>query len=194
MDTRQHKSAIWIIVSGILGIILFLLFLAVLRYAAIYFANAFLAGFADFLFSNTGLIIFLGIMFMIADLFYSFSFPLNLPGPIFSAIGSIFLIAFLFHILGFIDDTYGFGIFPGLYIVEFFIYPIVFLIVLVAGYWSIFSSMADKERVVKEPTQEPAAGPEKKSSEVKNWDDIGDEFKEMLYDIFHRIREEIRQK
>lgn len=190
MTRRQQRPAIWVIISGVAGIIFFLLLLAVLGYLASYFASAPLAGFTDFLTGNAGLIIFLGIMFMIADIFYSFRLPFNLPGPVFSAIGSVFLIEFLFHLLEFVDQTYGVGTFSSLHFIEFFLYPIVFFIVLIAGYWSLFSSDAEKER----PLEEPVAGSEKGSPEMKSWDDIGDEFREMMYDIFHRIREEVRRK
>jgi hypothetical protein len=190
MTRRQHRPAIWVFISGMVGIILFLLLLAVLRYFATYFASALLAGFAEFLTLNAGLIIFLGIMFMIADIFHSFSLPFNLPGPIFSAIGSVFLIEFLFRLLEFVDGMYGVGTFPSLHFIEFLLYPIVFFIVLVAGYWSILSPDVEKER----PVMEPASGPEKGSPAIKSWEDIGNEFREMMYDIFHRIREEIRRK
>ncbi len=204
MTKRSDRSVIWVIVSGLAGIILFLIMLAVLRYLSPIVSNAFFSGIVDLLFANAGLIIFFSIMFMIADIFMTFLFPVNLPAPFFSAVGAVFLVVFIFRIIGFVDTFYQLGVFPGLHLAEFILYPLVFVLVLIAGYIGIFSGLHEEWKSKK---TSPGAEGEKQAcadkpwgtcgpgtTGDKSWDDVGTEFREMLYDAFHRMREELNRK
>ena len=208
MTKRSDRSVIWVIVSGLVGIILFLVLLAVLRYLSPIISNDFFSGIVDLLFANAGLVILFSVMFMIADVFMTFLFPLNLPAPFFSAVGGVFVVVFIFRIIGFLDSFYNLGVFPGLHLAEFILYPLVFILVLIAGYISIFSGLHEKwkrERVKAgaegenpvcgDKTAGPCdAGTTRGTAGEKTWDDVGTEFRQMLYDAFHKMREELNRK
>jgi magnesium-transporting ATPase (P-type) len=191
MTRKKQRSVEWILISGILGIIIFLIFMAVLTYYSLSIENPMLRGIIQLLTDNISLIIILSILFMIADIFHTFSFPMNLPGPLFSATASIFLIAFLFNIIAYFHQTFEWPIFPSLQIVEFLAYPLIFVIVLLAGYMSVFSQL--KEDAEEEREKVPA-GPGAPPAGKKTWEDIGEEFRHMMYDILHRCRDEIQRK
>lgn len=190
MRKKKERSVQWILISGIAGIILFLAILAVLTYYSFYFEDPLLTSLLSLLSENIGLIIVLCILFMAADLFTTFQFPMNLPAPLFRATGAVFLVAFLFNILISIYRTNAGAIVPSLQIVEFMIYPMIFLIVLFFGYLSIFYQLREEERA----RREAAPGTDIISTGAKSWEEIGDEFRQLVYDILHRFRDEIRRK
>jgi magnesium-transporting ATPase (P-type) len=191
MTRKKQRSIEWILVSGILGIIIFLIIMAVLTYYSLSTENPMLRGIVQLLTDNIILIIILCILFMIADIFHTFSFPMNLPGPLFSATASVFLIAFLFNIIAYFHQTFEWLVFPSLQIVEFLAYPLIFVIVLLAGYMSVFSQMKEDAEEVREKVP---AGPGAPTAGKKTWEDIGEEFRRLMYDILHRLRDEIQRK
>jgi hypothetical protein len=77
--------------------------------------------------------------------------------------------------------------------------PLVFLIVLVSGYYVIFRQLSEQAKTDGEDGSDTllvhgerfdsAAQP---ASDARSWEEIGGEFRVMLYDIVHRIREDIR--
>lgn len=190
MKQKKDRSIQWILISGVGGIILFLAILAVLTYYSYYIENSLLNLLLTLLSENIGLIIVLCILFMAADLFDVFEFPMNLPAPLFRATGSVFLVAFLFNILISLDRTMGNGTVTSLQVVEFMIYPLIFLIVLFFGYISIFRRVRDADHA----KNEQAADAGTRSPGVKSWDEIGEEFRQLVYDILHYFRDEIRRK
>lgn len=185
---KEERSVTRILVSGLLGVLIFLIILAVLGYFSASFAAP-IPAIIDFLYSNAALIVFFSLILMVADIFGTFPFPANLPGPIFSAIGSVLILAFIFNVFIFVYRSYLPIPYP-LDWIAFILYPLVFIIVLVAGYVHIFSRLAEKERK-EERTAAEAGTP---SAGGKTWDEIGAEFRDMIYDTFHRIREEINRK
>ena len=191
MTRKKQRSIEWILISGILGIIIFLIIMAVLTYYSLSTENPMLRGIVQLLTDNISLIIILGILFMIADIFHAFSFPMNLPGPLFSATASVFLIAFLFNIIAYFHQTFEWPVFPSLQIVEFLAYPLIFMIVLLAGYMSISSQLKEK---AEEEREEVPAEPGTPPAGKKTWEDIGEEFRHLMYDILHRFRDEIQRK
>ena len=82
-----------------------------------------------------------------------------------------------------------------------FIVPFVFLVVLISGYYVIFRQLSEQPEkegeeisgtlMVHGERYDPAAQP---LSDARSWEEIGEEFRGMIYDIFHRIREDIRIK
>jgi uncharacterized membrane protein len=188
MKTKE-RSVTWILVSGVSGILIFLILLAVLGYFSGSFAGTPIPAIIGFLFDNAALIVFFGLIFIVADIFATFPFPANLPGPIFSATGSVLLLAFIFHVFAFVYQSYMPIPYP-LEIIAVILYPLVFVIVLIAGYVHIFSHLAEEER----ESEKTAGETEKRPARGKTWDEIGAEFRDMIYDTFHRIREEINRK
>lgn len=94
---------------------------------------------------------------------------------------------------GYLDQIYAIGFFPGFSMFVPLLYLILFILVLVAGYVRIFSRLPQSERI---PDENPAVSTEKQSGKKtwKTWEDVGVEFRGMLYDAFHRMREEINRK
>jgi hypothetical protein len=187
---KKGRSVIWILVSGLFGLILFLILLVGLRYVAGHLGNEAFSGIIEFLLANAALIFLLGLMFMVADIFSSFRFPADLPAPVFSAIGSLFLVAFVLNLFGYIDRLYGSGLSLPFQPVVPLLYLVVFVIVLFAGYARIFSRIPAGP-----PEGRTAAGEgEAPARTGSSWEDVGAEFRQMLFDLFHRMREEINRK
>lgn len=190
MADKKESTVTWMIVSGFFGIVVFLILLAGLRYLSGNFGNAPFTGIVDFLIANAAILIFFAILSMIAGIFYSFPFPADLPGPVFSGVGILFLTTFIFNVFGYIDRSYTLGLFPGFAIVISLLYPVIFILVLVAGYIRIFTRLSPGDRTGEAvPTPPPG-----QCEGRKTWDDVGAEFREMMYDGFHRMREKINRK
>jgi hypothetical protein len=192
MTRTPPKSPSGAIISGLIGIILFLILLIVLRAIANHIHSPFFTGFVDFLYANVVLVILFSILFMLGEVFEARDYPLNLPFPIFKAVGSVLLVAFIIRILVFIDTYFTLGMGSAILVLKIILYPLMFLIVLITGYVSIFSpSKCGKEC-------EEAASPESPQTATPEgaptWDEIGGEFRQMLHDFFRRIRDEINRK
>lgn len=196
--TRTARSIPWIIASRLLGIVVFLVVLVVAKIVASTYDNAFFSALVNFLYGNLGLIIFIGILFLVAECFGVFVFPLNLPAPLFNAIASIFLVSFIIGILEFVNGYFmtngylGIDISPTLDILVVLLYPLIFILVLIVGYYEIFSGIGREE-------QRPAATdrptpPSSSDQTAKSWEEIGDEVRQAIYDFVPRFREEINRR
>lgn len=192
MTRKTHHSPLRALVSGLVGIIVFLLLLVLFRFFASHTSWALFTEFVDLLYANAPLIIFFSVMFMIGDIFATFSFPFNLPFPLFSAVGSVLLVTFIFNMIGFIDSFYSIGISPAFELVRLILYPLTIIIVLIAGYLSIAAQVRNEKPEQGIPS--PGPGETERSTVSPTWDEIGDEFRQIFYDLFRRIRNEINRK
>lgn len=192
MVKKPCRSPLRALISGLIGIIIFLLLLVLFRFIADHTSWSLFSGFIDLLYASAPLIIFFSVMFMIGDVFAAFEFPFNLPFPIFSAVGSVLLVSFIIQIIGFIDTFYGIGISPALDLVKLILYPLTIIVVLAAGYLSI----AGQFRKGQPEESVPSPGPCRAGSSPASptWEEVGDEFRQMFYDLFRRIRDEIKRK
>jgi hypothetical protein len=183
MRKYRCRSPVHALVSGVIGIFIFLLVLVVFRYIADHTSWALFSAFVDFLFSNAALVVFFSILFMIADMFEALRFPFDLPFPIIRAVGSIFLVTFIFNIFAFLDSYYGFGLSPALDLLKLILYLLVPIVVLIAGYISIAAGMRGEKPgyQVPEGAQESCNSP--------TWDEIGNEFRQMVADIIRKMRD-----
>ncbi len=184
MAKNKNKSIAWILLSSVIGLIIFLIIVFTVNILAISNYNPILNKIATFLNSNIFLIIILSFMFLIGEIFNALKFPFNLPAPLFNAIGSIFLLSFIFRVFMLMDLIIGERIFYFINIFSLFIYPIVFLIVLVSGYVVIFSDLLKKQESKEKP----------KKSKSKTWQDVEDEFRQTVYDFLTLIRSSIKGK
>jgi len=147
---------------------------------------------------NVWLLIIIALVMLVADIFGVFEFPLNLPAPIIRAIGSVFLIVFILRVIQWGDTIAVTNLYPPFSLISVIIVPFVFLIVLASGYYHIL------RQLWREPESEYEEGEEEEGeyfdvtlqpiSDAKSWDEIGGEFRQMLYDIIHRFRADIRRK
>ena len=203
MARFQKKPLSWIFVTRMMTIICFLIVMVLAKILTTVttpegsFQNA-----ADgILFSNFWLILFILIILFVADIFSTFKFPLNLPAPIIRAFGSAFCIAFILIVFQWVDNTYGTTVSQFFWLIPSLIVPLVFLIVLVTGYYVIFRQLSEQSTMESEDGSdtilvngERYVSAEQPISDARSWEEIGTEFRVMLYDIFHRIREDIRIK
>jgi hypothetical protein len=158
----------------------------------------FLVG-VSFINENFWLLLLIAVVLFIGAMFRVFPFPLNLPAPIIQAIGSVFCIAFLLRVFQWIDPV---TLYPLFWYLSFIFVPLVFLIVLASGYYGIFHQIWWQPRpdnsyglpgqVVHETLDQ--ASPGTMAPDVKSWEEIGVEFRLMLYDVIHRFRQEIQRK
>jgi hypothetical protein len=150
----------------------------------------------DFLNTNFWLLLVIGIIIFIADIFAAFPFPLNVPFPVIKAIGSVFIVAFVLRVFEWVDLLTANNLYHYFWLLSFVIVPLVFILVLVTGYFEIMRELwwtprPDEDAAI---VHEPALPDQKTASDVKSWEEIGDEFRLMLYDLVHRFRDEIRRK
>ncbi len=189
---KPYHSATQALLSGLIGIIIFLAILIIFRYIADNSSSALFSGFVNLLYANVPLIILFSLLFMFADIFATFPYPLNLPFPVFSAFGSVLMVSFILHIIEFIDAFYALGISPALQIMKLILYPLTFIVVLVTGYLSIFSKCS--ERRPDEPAVVQDSGTTEKPAGTPSWEDVGGEFRQMLSNLFRRIGDEFSRK
>ncbi|MFA4826293.1 MAG: hypothetical protein WC593_14170 [Methanoregula sp.] len=195
----QNKSLSSVFVSRMIGIIIFLIVVVLANILTYYISNPIYRASVLFLNEHFWFLLLISFILLAADIFFTFPFPLNLPAPIIRAIGSVFVIAFMLLVFQWVDSVAATSLYPLVWLVSFVIVPIVFLIVLVSGYFKIMRNLcwgepSEKEgecqvvhEIKKIPLDEPVA-------DVKSWEDIGAEFRLMMYDIMHRFRHEVRKK
>ncbi|MDP2798205.1 MAG: hypothetical protein Q8N94_12010 [Methanoregula sp.] len=195
----RNESLSSVFVSRMIGIICFLIGVVLANILTYYVSSPIYRTGVLFLNENFWLLMLISIILLVGDIFFAFPFPLNLPAPIIRAIGSVFVIAFLLHIFQWVDTVAVTSLYSFVWVLSFVIIPIVFIIVLVSGYFEIMRKLCwgpppEKEgecQVVHEikniPLEEPVLN-------VKSWEDIGAEFRLMMYDIMQRFRHEVRKK
>lgn len=201
MWQHHNRSLSWVFVSRMIGIICFLIIVVLAKIletftsaGGIYQRTA-----EGLLFANFWLLLLIAVIFLVADLFMAIPFPLNLPGPIIRAIGSVFCVALLLSIFQWIDSTAGTNIYQIFWLLSFVLVPLIFFIVLLTGYLEIVwqlslqpkASMEDGIAVI---TADYPKADNQTVSDAKSWDEIGAEFRLMLYDVLRRFRQEIKRK
>jgi hypothetical protein len=182
-----------------IGILCFLIVVVLANILTYYISGTMYRDGVVFLNENFWLLLLIAILLLVGDIFFAFPFPLNLPAPIIRAIGSVFVIAFMLHVFQWVDSVASTSLYSFVWLLSFAIVPIVFIVVFVSGYFEIMRKLCwGKEsetggdcqvvhEIKKNPLEEPL-------SDVKSWEDIGDEFRLMMYDIMHRFRHEFRKK
>ena len=198
MDRYRNRSLGWVFVSRMIGIICFLIVVVLANILTYYVANPVYHSGVNFINGNFWLLVLIAVILLVSDLFGAFPFPLNLPSPIIKAIGSVFCIAFILRVFQWVDTVTAMNLYPAFWFVSFLVVPLVFLIVLTTGYFEIMRRVwrqpnLDGETGVNVVQQESFDDSEHLLSDVKSWEEIGAEFRMMLYDIIHRFREEIKK-
>jgi len=139
MAGHRRESITGILISRVIGIVAFLIVLAVLNIlAGAYIQAPIFLQIVGFLNANLGLLILISALFLIGDLFGALPLPLNLPGPVFGASGAVLLVIFLvrlFLLIGEITDARVFSVLGPVYL-------FVFVIALIAGYIGLIADRA----------------------------------------------------
>jgi len=195
----RTKSFGWVFASRMIGIICFLIVVVLANILTYYVSNPFFHSGVSFINENFWLLMLIAIILFAGAIFGAFPFPLNLPAPIIRAIGSVFCIAFILRVFQWVDVVASTTLYQLFWYLSFIIVPLVFLIVLASGYFEIMRQLwwqpridtqADGQAIHSEPVHDEAG----QVSDVKSWEEIGAEFRMMLYDIIHRFRQEIQRK
>lgn len=141
MHERKKESVAGVLVSRTIGIVVFLILLGVLNIlAGAYVQTPTFLRIVAFLNANLGLLILISVIFLVGDLFGALAFPLNLPGPIFGAVGAVFLVTFLFRLFSLVGGITGveiFALFERAFALP--VYILVFIIALIGGYLALFA-------------------------------------------------------
>ena len=201
MGKNRNKSLSWVFVSRMIGIICFLIIVVLANILKFYLSSPVYQSGIMFLNTNFWLFILIAIIFLVADLFGAFPFPLNLPAPIIRAFASVFCIAVIQIVFQWVDGISGTSFYQFFWLITFILVPLVFLIVLASGYYEIMKELWWQPKL--EPDtgsdtlvfhEESPAQDTQAASGTKSWEEIGLEFRLMLFDIIHRFREDIRKK
>jgi hypothetical protein len=176
----KKKSTGGVILSNTISFLVFLILLALANYLKIYIDSAIYAAIINFLVTNLWLSFIIFFTTLIAEIFWTFKLPLNLPAPILSAISSIFIITYIERLWSFINAT----AITNIYFPADIIYPVVFWIVIAVGYILILVRFGKEKSESGEPEKKPK---EKKKSNVE-WSDVGEQFKQALYNLGNSLR------
>ena len=201
MGRYRNKSLGWVFVSRMIGIICFLIVVVLAKILTTFISpqSVYYNAIEGILLANFWLLLLIAIILFIADIFGAFPFPLNLPAPIIKAFGSIFCIAFILNVFKWIDTNFGTMLFQLFWLPSLILIPLLFILVLATGYFEIMHRLwwqphLDAETGVNIVHQETFEEKEQPVADVKSWEEIGEEFRMMLYDIIHRFRQEIKKK
>ncbi len=144
MGERKKESIAEVLVSRVVGIVVFLIVLGILNIlAGAYVRIPIFLQVVEFLNANLGLLILISVIFLVGDLFGALPLPLNLPGPIFGAFGAVLLVIFIARFFLFfagITDLEFFFVFEKVLALP--VYLLVFIIALIAGYIGLFTDRA----------------------------------------------------
>ncbi len=191
----RRRSIIWTVFSTFIGILVFSLLVVALN-ALVSPDHQILHGFTNLLKDNLPLFIVIALVLMTGEIFGRFSFPLNLPAPLFHALASVFLVLFIFNVFEFLDAITGANIYGNLEILRILLSILIFLIVFTGGYFKIFGDLlvTGKQRDLEaEPRGEGRGEVQAVPRASKTWDDIGNEFRQLIFDVLRRMREELRE-
>jgi len=201
----RKKPLSWVFVSRMIGIICFLIIVVLANILTYYVSNDFriyhLA--VTFLNENFWLLILIAVILLAADIFDVFQIPFNLPAPLVRAIGSVFCIAFILRGIQWLDTAAGTNLYEQFWVIliSLLIVPLIFLVVLISGYYSILRQLWWQPKTKNEEGNDtivvhdyPRYHEAQPVTDAKSWEEIGIEFRLMLYDIIHRFREDIRKK
>ncbi|MDD1679118.1 MAG: hypothetical protein LUO93_08065 [Methanomicrobiales archaeon] len=195
-SSHPPRSIPWIVVSRLVGLAIYFIIIVIL--SGIQTDNLTLISIISFLTEpvTIALVVTFSILFLVGEVFLALGLPLNLPGPFFNALGSVFLVSFLLQLLYLVDRIGSIMVFSVLKPLEPLFFFLVFLIVLIVQYVHLFSG--DKEWRERPPpvTEKQATGQESYPPTHRDvsWEEVESEFRNMLYDFFHSIRDGLKRK
>jgi len=190
MTESSYRSIPIIALQRLFGLILFLVLLYVANHLAFFTENPLNYQIIQFLNNNIWLIIVMSITFLFGEVFNALIFPFNLPAPLFNASASVLLVAFLFRIFSLIDIILDEQILLIFNRIAFIVYPLVFMMVLIGGYIAILVKLSKTDE------SESLQGKKykEKTREKLTWENVGDEFKQTIFDLLTLMRQSINKK
>ena len=134
------------LLSGFVGFLLFIFVLVIINIIGFIFNIPVVDSLVGFLNRNLLLIIIIAILYFIGGLLRSLVFPLNLGFPLFDATAGVLVASFFFGILQFADELLGTDISGFLNPFIIIIYILVFFIIIIMDYLSVFSVKRHRTR------------------------------------------------
>jgi len=134
--------------------VVFLLLVIVLNILVSYTRLSFFHSIVDFINGN---ILFLGLIALVVvlgEVFGMLKFPFNLPHPVFSAAGALLILYFVFDIFAFLIEISSVSISIPFSLIFKVISILVFLVILITGYYHIFKNMPERQRRLEKPRHE----------------------------------------
>ena len=195
----RDRSLGWVFVSRMIGIICFLIVLVLANILLYYIANPVYHSAIALVDENFWLLILIAIIFLVGDIFGTLPFPINLPAPVFKAFGSVFSIAFILKIIQWIDTVASMNLYNIFWFLSFLIVPLVFLVVLATGHLEILRKIwwqpkRGPEDVVIVSPEPGETSKDHPASDAKSWEELGAEFRLVMFDILQRFRDEVKKK
>jgi hypothetical protein len=188
----MHKKSFFrVILSNVIGVLFFILAIYLMNFLLPTISNPVYSKVVSFVNDNAAFMIVMSVIFAIGDLFFSLPFPINLPAPLFSSLGAVFLVAFVGRVFWLIGGLTDVDIIEAFRILSFILYPLAFLGTLIGGYISIFSALFSSGSRHEEKRREQNVLHAKRSP---TWADVGDEFRNALFDFFSMLRRAFNKK
>ena len=124
------------ILTRVIGFFIFLVLLGIANLLTNYIKNSIYLSVVNFLNTNIWLIVIFSVILLIGEIFGYLMFPLNIPSPLFNAVGGALLIQFVFKLFVYLTTISNVKISLGLPLtdIENIVIIIVFIVVLVVGY------------------------------------------------------------
>jgi uncharacterized membrane protein len=188
----KGRNILEISVSRLVGLVIFLVLLVIAN--LIYINSSIYLDIVGFLNSNIGIIILFTILLYLGEVFFIFDFPLNIPAPIFNAIGGFFVVGFIFDVIYLIGNFIGPNVFYLLKLLEPFVIWLVVLIILIVGYIEVFGGIGSKSRKRRAERVERARSMKEKrdrheKSEKHDW-----EWEDVKKEIRNAVHEAVGEK
>jgi hypothetical protein len=175
------------IASKVFEFMVFLLMLFFANYFKKYITYPIYIQIVDFINANLYFSVIIALVFLFSDIFYLIMFPFSLPAPLFSAAGAILLIIYIKRMFILIDQLTSTNVSIVFQVLSYLIYPVVIIIVLISGYARIFFSLFTPKQQQRTDKKERIIDVKK----VKDWEEIGKEFKQAFSDFFNTLKNSI---
>jgi hypothetical protein len=190
------ESIYWRLFLRYSGILAFLALVAFLNILLLVIQDPFFQAAVRFLNDALWILFMVSFFAFISAVFGRLPFPLNLPSPVFAAIGGVLLVSFLIRVLVLSGSIIGVNLAPLLHSITLPLLFSVLAAILVVGYVRLLRPVVLRAwhaldtpeycRIRRNPTREEKEG--------ITWDDVQVEFRYALYDILRHIREEMHSE
>jgi hypothetical protein len=196
------QSIARIILSRVIGFLLFLVILAIANVLISSINNQVYTDTVDFFNTNLTIIIIVTFFGLVNDIFWTFYFPFNILAPVISAVLSVYIVTFIYRFWLFANNYIKFQ----LTIPINTIYLVVVLLVLILGYIVILARGGRPRQEWKERHEERR---ERRKEEVQErldnldkrikakqleWEEVGDQFKSALYKVGEKLNNSLDNK
>ena len=132
---KQNKTVLSVTLSRLISLLVFLVLLWIANIISI--NNFTYLQIVGFLNQNLEILIIFSLLLYLGELFFVFKFPLNIPAPIFNALGGFFLVKFIFKIFYMIKEVPNMEAFFVFKSLEPLVLTFVIILVIILGYVKI---------------------------------------------------------